>query len=66
MSFPDELVNYVCDRESIMIFGLGEAKDELKKRFENRKLHQKVMGFETADTMTDNQVDVKVRQRFLE
>ena len=63
--YYDEVVNYICDAESILIFGPGEAKDELKKRLESRKLHQKVVGFETADKMTDNQIVVKVRQRFL-
>lgn len=63
--YYDEVVNYICDAESILIFGPGGAKDGLKKRLESRKLHQRVVGFETADTMTDNQIVVKVRQRFL-
>jgi stalled ribosome rescue protein Dom34 len=64
-NYNDEVVNYICDAESILIFGPGEAKDELKKRLESRKLHQKVVGFETADKMTDNQIVGKVRHRFL-
>jgi len=63
--YYNEVLNYICDAESILIFGPGEAKDELKKRLKSRKLHQKVVGFETADKMTDNQIVVKVRQRFL-
>jgi stalled ribosome rescue protein Dom34 len=64
-NYYNEVVNYICDAESILIFGPGEAKDELKKRLESRKLYQRVVGFETADKMTDNQIVVKVRQRFL-
>jgi stalled ribosome rescue protein Dom34 len=64
-NYYDEVVNYICDAESILIFGPGEAKDELKKRLESRKLYQRVVGFETAEKMTDNQIVVKVRQRFL-
>jgi hypothetical protein len=64
-NYYDEVVEYICDAESILIFGPGEAKNELKKRLESRKLHRKVVGFETADKMTDNQIVVKVRQRFL-
>jgi stalled ribosome rescue protein Dom34 len=64
-NYYDEVVNYICDAESILIFGPGQAKDELKKRLESRKLHQRVVGFETAHKMTDNQIVVKVRQRFL-
>jgi hypothetical protein len=64
-NYYGEVVEYICDAESILIFGPGEAKNELKKRLESRKLHRKVVGFETADKMTDNQIVVKVRQRFL-
>jgi stalled ribosome rescue protein Dom34 len=64
-NYFDEVVDYICDAESILIFGPGEAKNELKKRLKRRKLHQRVVGFETADKMTDNQIVVKVRQRFL-
>ena len=64
-NYYDEVVDYICDAESILIFGPGEAKDELKKRLKSRKLHQKVVGFETADKMTDNQIVVKIRQHFL-
>jgi stalled ribosome rescue protein Dom34 len=64
-NYYDEVVNYICDAESILIFGPGEAKDELKKRLESRKLYQRVVGFETADKMTDNQIVVKIRQHFL-
>jgi stalled ribosome rescue protein Dom34 len=61
----DEVIAYICDAESILIFGPGEAKGELKKRLESKKLHQNVVGFETVDKMTDNQIVAKVRQRFL-
>ena len=64
-NYYGEVVEYICDAESILIFGPGEAKNELKKRLESRKLHQRVVGFETADKMTDNEIVVKVRQRFL-
>jgi stalled ribosome rescue protein Dom34 len=64
-NYYDEVIDYICDAESILIFGPGETKRELKKRLENRKLHQKVVGFETVDKMTDSQIVAKVRQRFL-
>ena len=65
INYYNEVVNYICDAESILIFGPGEAKDELKKRLESRKLYQKVVGFEIADKMTDNEIVAKVRQCFL-
>jgi len=53
----------VCLRgaESILIFGPGEAKDELRKRLERDSLGNRIAGIETADKMTDHQVVAKVR-----
>ncbi|MGA3288264.1 MAG: hypothetical protein ABSD46_12655 [Bacteroidota bacterium] len=64
-NYYDEVIDYFCDAESILIFGPGETKRELKKKLESRKLHRKVVGFETVDKMTDNQIVAKVRQHFL-
>ena len=64
-NYYDEVIAYICDAESILIFGPGEAKRDLKNMLESKKLHQKVVGFETTDKMTDNQIVAKVRQRFL-
>jgi hypothetical protein len=54
------------DAESILIFGPGEAKGELKKRLEKSKLGGSIVGVETADKMTDRQIAAKVRQYFAE
>jgi hypothetical protein len=64
-SFYDEVLSCLRDAESILIFGPGEAKLELKRRLETMKLHGTIVGIETVDKMTDNQVVAKVRQRFL-
>ena len=64
-NYYDEVLSYIRDAESILIFGPGEAKGELKKRLEIMDLHEHIVGVETVDTMTDNQVVTKVRQRFL-
>ena len=61
----DEVVSHIRDADSILIFGPGEAKGELKKRLENIKLHGHIVGIETVDKMTDNQIVAKVRQRFI-
>jgi hypothetical protein len=63
--YYDEVLSYIRDAESILIFGPGVAKVELKKRLENAELYGCIVGFETVDKMTDNQVVAKVRQRFL-
>lgn len=53
----------MCDRgaESVFIFGPGEAKGELRKHFHKQNLCERIVGFETADKMTDRQVAQKVR-----
>jgi hypothetical protein len=52
------------DAESILIFGPGAAKDELKKRLEKSKLGGRIIDVETVDKMTDRQIAKKVRQYF--
>jgi hypothetical protein len=59
------VISYIRSAESILIFGPGEAKGELKQRLENEKLHGNIVGIETVDKMTDNQIVAKVRQHFL-
>ena len=54
----------VKDAESVLIFGLGEAKGELKKYMEKKGSAKLVRGVETADRMTDRQVIAKVRKYF--
>jgi len=64
--YYDAVIACVRNAESILIFGPGEAKDELKKRLERNKLGRRIVGVETIDKMSDRQVAAKVRQYFLE
>jgi hypothetical protein len=52
------------DAESILIFGPGDAKDELKKRLKRNNLGGRIAGIETVDKMTDRQIAAKVRKYF--
>jgi stalled ribosome rescue protein Dom34 len=64
--YYDEVVSSLRDAESILIFGPGEAKGELKKHIEKHKeLSGHIAGVETADKMTEAQILAKVRQFFL-
>lgn len=63
--YYDEVISFIRDAESILIFGPGEAKTELKKRLERHKLTGRIAGIEAADSMTDRQIAAKVRQFFL-
>lgn len=62
--YYDEVIAYIRDAESILIFGPGEAKDELKERLERNKLDSRIVGIETVDKMTDSQIAAKIRQHF--
>jgi len=64
--YYDEVIACIGDAESILIFGPGEAKDELKKRLEQHNLGGCIVGIETVDKMTDNQIAAKIRQHFAE
>ena len=62
--YYDAVIACIRDAESILIFGPGEAKGELKKRLERDKLGGRIVGIETTDNMTDGQIVAKVRQHF--
>ena len=62
--FYDEVIAYIRDADSIQIFGPGEAKGELKNRFEHEGLKTDTLALETADKMTDGQISAKVHTHF--
>jgi hypothetical protein len=64
--YYDAVIACIRDAESILIFGPGEAKGELKKRLETDKLSGRIVGIETVDKMTDRQISAKVRRYFKE
>jgi hypothetical protein len=63
-SYYDAVIAVIRDGDSIQIFGPGEAKGELKKRLESKKLGRRIVSVETVDKMTDRQIAAKVRERF--
>jgi hypothetical protein len=64
--YYDAVIASIRNAESILIFGPGKAKDELKKRLEKNNLGGRVVGIETVDRMTERQIAAKVRQHFAE
>ncbi|MGD0948636.1 MAG: hypothetical protein ABSA52_14550 [Candidatus Binatia bacterium] len=64
--YYEAVIACLRDAESILIFGPGEAKGELKERLEKGKLGGRIAGVETVDKMTDRQIAAKVRQYFAE
>jgi hypothetical protein len=63
--YYDAVIDYVGDADFILIFGAGEAKDELRKHFRKDKhLSDRIVDVLTTDKMTDNQIAAKVREYF--
>jgi len=60
-----EIIQAIREADSILIFGPGEAKGELKKAIkESRELGRRIVGVESADKMTQRQIAAKVRDYF--
>ncbi len=62
--YYDAVIASIREAESILIFGPGEAKGELKKRLERNKLGGRIVGIETIDRLTNRQIAAKVRRHF--
>jgi hypothetical protein len=62
--YYDEVISYIRDAESILLFGPGEAKGELEKRLASQGLGGRIVGVETADKMPAGEISAKVRQHF--
>ena len=65
-NYYETVISCIRDAKSILLFGPGEAKGELKKRLEKDNLGDRIVGVETADKMTDNQIAAKVKEHFLQ
>jgi stalled ribosome rescue protein Dom34 len=63
-SYYDEVAAAIRGAGSILIFGPGEAKGELKRRIERIKPSKSIVAVETTDKMTDRQIAAKVRECF--
>jgi len=63
--FYHRIIEFIKDADKILIMGPGEAKLELKKEIEKSKaLIPKIVGVQTSDKMTDNQIAAKVKSYF--
>ena len=60
-AFYEDVVGCLRGAETILLFGPGEAKGELKRRLDRDGLGARVVGVETVDKMTDRQIAAKVR-----
>jgi len=62
--FYGRVIGLIRGADSVLIFGPGEAKSELKKRIAREKNCVRNLRIETADKMTDRQIAAKVRKHF--
>lgn len=62
--YYDEIISHLRLADEILIFGPGEAKGELKRRFGKDKSSPRILTIETADKMTAPQIVAHVRQHF--
>jgi hypothetical protein len=62
--YYDAVIACLRNAESILIFGPGEAKGELKKRLVRGKMGRRIASVEPVDKMTDSQIAARVRQHF--
>ena len=62
--YYDAVIASIREAESILIFGPGEAKGELKARLARHNLDGRIVGMEAVDKMTDRQIAATVRQYY--
>jgi hypothetical protein len=62
--YYDEIISHLRRADEILIFGPGEAKGELKRRFGTDKSSRSIITLEPADKMTEPQIVAHVRQHF--
>ncbi len=62
--YYDEIISHLRDAGAILILGPGEAKGELRKRFEKHKGDTRMIEVKTADRMTEPQLVAQIRHHF--
>jgi hypothetical protein len=63
-AYYDTVVAALGGAESLIMFGPGEAKLELRKRLVKKGLGSRIASVETVDKLTDRQVAARVRAYF--
>jgi len=62
--YYDEIISHLREAGSILVFGPGEAKGELKKRLEKHPPDSRKVELETAERMSEPQLVALVRHHF--
>ncbi len=64
--YYDAVIDRIRLADSMLIFGPGVAKNELKERLAENNLSGRIVGIETADKMTNPQIAAKTKKYFAE
>jgi len=62
--YYDAVIAAIGAAEAVLIFGPGEAKGELQRRLEAKKMGKLIRAVEPADKMTKPQIVARVRKHF--
>jgi hypothetical protein len=62
--YYDAVISTIRGYANVLLFGPGEAKNELHKRVVQMKVGESVTAVEAADKMTDREIIAKVREYF--
>jgi len=62
--YYEKVIAQIGEAKSVLIFGPGEAKHELKKRLESEGMSDNVVEVEEAESLTNRQIATRVRNRF--
>ncbi len=62
--YYEKVIAQIGDATSILIFGPGDAKHELKQCLEIEGKLENVVGVYDAESLTNHQVALRVRERF--
>ena len=61
----DDVIGHLAAPERLLIFGPGEAKGELERRFRGSKVHARcAVEVETTDRLSDQQIAARVKAHF--
>ena len=62
--YYDAVISSIGNAESVLIFGPGQAKDELRERLQGSNRNGLAIAIETVDKMTEPQIAAKIHQYF--
>jgi hypothetical protein len=62
--YYDEIIACIRDADAILILGPAEAKLELKKRMEGKRLGNRIAEVQAADKLIDPQIAASIREYF--